>query len=232
MSTTSSAAIGRAAPDRASRLASWTGVAFIVSFVASTVVSSPPRDSVSNARWIASYTGDGNQEQHLATGVLLIVAGLCLAAFLTQIWSMVEARGERRISPLPVVGASIAAACMAVGGALMGVVSGDTLIGSSPLPGADLLRFCNDLGFVMVGVPGMLAVSLTLAILSIQAHAVGLFGTRMRWFTLAVAIILLGSFEFFPIAALLIWVIAAAIALPRGAAARSVAPQARIARAG
>jgi hypothetical protein len=207
------------------RVMTWTGIAFVVSFIASVVVSSPPSDSASNARWIANYATDGKQEQHLATGVLLIVAGLCLAAFLTQVWTLIEGRREQRPSVLPIVAAGIAGACFSVGGALMGVISGDALIGSTPLPDADLLRFCNDLGFVLVGVPGMLAVSLCLVILSVQAHETGLFGARMRWFTTAVALILLASFEFLPIAALLVWVVVLVVALPRRAAVTGRATQ-------
>jgi hypothetical protein len=62
----------------------------------------------------------------------------------------------------------------------MGVVGGDMLLSSAPMPDADLLRFCNDLGFVMVGVPGMLAAALGIGALSFQAHAAGIVGKRLR----------------------------------------------------
>jgi hypothetical protein len=207
------------------RAMTWTGIAFVVSFIASVVVSSPPSDNASNATWIANYATDGKQEQHLATGVLLIVAGLCLVAFLTQLWTQIGARGEQRPNVLPIVAAGVAGACFSIGGALMGVISGDSLIGSSPLPDADLMRLCNDLGFVLVGVPGMLAVSLSLVLLSVQAYRAGVFGARMRWFTTAVAVILLASVEFLPIAALLVWVVVLVVALPRHAAVTGRATQ-------
>jgi hypothetical protein len=73
----------------------------------------------------------------------------------------------------------------------------------------------------MVGVPGMLAAALSIAALSIQAHAAGIFGKRLRTFSLVVAVVLLASLEFFPIAALLIWLVVVAVALLRG---RDLAP--------
>jgi hypothetical protein len=76
----------------------------------------------------------------------------------------------------------------------------------------------------MVGVAGMSAAALSIAGLSVQAHAAGLFG---RWFLvlgLVVAVLLLGAFAFFPIAALLIWLIVVAIALMRNPAVTVQSP--------
>jgi hypothetical protein len=195
----------------------WSAIAFVVFFLAGVLVSNPPSDSAPDARWIANYASSGKQASHLATGVLLVLSALCLAGFLTHLWTRIaRTRPAQTLSPLPIVAAGIAATCMAVGGALMGVVGGDSLLGSTPLPNADLLRFCNDLGFVMVGVPGMLAAALSIAGLALQAHTAGIFGTRMRAFSLVVAVILLASVEFIPIAALLVWMLVVGIALLRG----------------
>jgi hypothetical protein len=221
MSTVTAPVARSSSRDAWERRGPWTAIAFVVFFLASVVVSNPPDDSAPDARWLASYATSGKQASHLATGVFLILASLCLAGFLTHLWTRIaRTRPSQTISPLPIVAAGIAAACMAVGGALMGVVGGDMLLGSSPLPGADLLRFCNDLGFVMVGVPGMLAAALSIACLGIQAHTAGIFGTRLRAFSLVVAVILLASLEFIPIAALLIWLLVVGIALLRGREAR------------
>jgi hypothetical protein len=195
----------------------WWAIAFVVFFVAGVLVGNTPTDSAPDASWVASYATSGKQGSYLATGVCLILAALCLAGFLTHLWTRIaRTRPAQTLSPLPIVAAGIAATCMAAGGALMGVVGGDMLLGSTPLPNADLLRFCNDLGFVMVGVPGMLAAALSIACLAVQAHTAGIFGARMRAFSLVVAVILLGSLEFLPIAALLIWLLVVGIALLRG----------------
>jgi hypothetical protein len=83
------------------------------------------------------------------------------------------------------------------------------------MPGADVLRLTNDLGFAMVGVGGMTAAALSIACLSMQARTVGLFGRRLLIFSLVVALVLLGSIAFVPIIALLIWLIVVTIVLLR-----------------
>jgi hypothetical protein len=195
-----------------------SGLAFVVFFLGSVAVSSPPADNAPDSRWIADYTGHGNQAGHLATGLLLVLAGLSLLAFLTGIWRRIaDADDTRSLNPLPIVVAAVSASCIAAGGIVMGAVSGAELTGSHPLPAADVLRFSNDLGFALAGVAGMLAAGLSVAVLSIQGYRLGLIGPKARFAGIAVAVILLASIAFFPIIALLIWVAVTAIRSLRSA---------------
>ena len=195
-----------------SRWEALSGLAFVVFFVGSVAASNPPANNAPDSRWIAAYTGHGNQAGHLATGLLLVLAGLSLLAFLTGIWQrMAAADGTRNLNPLPIVVAAVSASCIAAGGIVMGAISGAELTGSYPLPGADILRFSNDLGFALAGVAGMLAAGLSVAGLSIQGYRLGLIGRRARFAGIAVGVILLASIAFFPIIALLIWVAVTAI---------------------
>ena len=204
------------------RWAPWTAVGFVVFFIGSVVASSPPSDGASDARWVAAYSTHSDQVEHVATGVLLVLAGLFLMVFLTHLWTRIAIAQQPHVtSPLPIVAAGVAATCMAVGGILMGATSG-SLLGSAPMPSADFLRFGNDTGFIMVGIPGMIATAISIACLSVQAHSAGIFGKRLLWFSLVVAVVLLASFAFLPIAALLIWLIVVAVTLLRG---RQVAGQ-------
>jgi len=201
---------------RASRWAPLSGLAFVVFFIAGVAVSNAPADNASDKTWIAAYTGHAKQAGHLATGILLILAGLSLVTFLVALWTEIAAaRRPVLTSPLPIVAAGVSAACIAVGGVLMAGISGSELIGSFPLPSVDLLRFSNDLGFAMVGVAGMLAAALSVACLSVQAHSAHLYGRRMMIFGLVVAVFLLGGIAFVPIIALLVWLLVASITLMR-----------------
>ena len=100
----------------------------------------------------------------------------------------------------------------------MAVISGSTLFYSQPLPGTDVLRLANDLGFAMVSLGGMLAAALSVACLSVQARSAGLFGRKLAVFGLVVAVLLLGALAFVPILALLIWLVVASITLMRSRA--------------
>jgi hypothetical protein len=192
----------------------WTGIAFPVLFLASVAVSNPPADNASNAKWIANYTGSSEQARHLATGVLLVLAGLCLASFLTALWRRIRDITPS-ISPLPLVASAASASCIAAGGVVMAFVSGGELFGKYPLPSADVLRLSNDLGFALVAVAGMLAAALAVVCLSVQGNAAGVFGRRTRIFGIVVSVVLLAGVAFVPVFALLIWTTLMAIRLLR-----------------
>jgi hypothetical protein len=204
------------------RVAPYSGIAFVVFFLASVAVSSVPSDTASDHAWLSAYASHAKQAGHLATGVLLVLAALSLMTFLTHLWTRVgEAYDSQAVSPLPVVAAGVSAACIAVGGILMAAASGSALLYSQPVPGADVLRLGNDAGFAMVGVAGMLAAALSIACLSAQARAAGIFGARLARFSLAVAVVLLASVAFVPIVALPLWLIAVTVTLNRTAPAKS-----------
>jgi len=193
-----------------------TGIAYVVLFLAAIVASNAPKNSASDHTWVAAYSTHGKQAAHLASGILLALAGLCLMAFLTQLWSAAAARAGSAASPLPVAAAGVAAACVAAGGVVMATAAATALLYSQPLPGADVLRFSNDAGFALAGVAGMLAASLSVVTLSAQARRAGLFGVRLQRFSVVVGIVLLGSIAFVPMLALPIWVLTVAIGLLRG----------------
>lgn len=190
----------------------YAGLAYVVCFVASVTVSNPPADSAIDREWVANYTGRSEQFRHLATGLLLLLAGLALMTFLVALWRRIAAAHPAELpSRLPVAAAATAAALMGAGGMVMGYISGGELVGSYPLPSADLLRMSNDLGFALAGVAGSWAAAVAVATLSVQGHTAGVFGKRMRAAGIAAALVLIVSILFIPIVALLAWVLVAAI---------------------
>ncbi len=206
-------------PHRAAR---FSGIASVVFFLASVAVSNVPANTASDAKWVGAYATSSDQERHLATGILLVLTALSLLVFLTHFWGRIAAARQPQsqpLTPLPLVAAGVAAACIAGGGVLMAAASGSALLFSQPLPGVDLLRFANDAGFAMVGLAGMFAAALSIATLAWHASAAGVLGYRWRNFSLIAATVLLASIAFIPIVALLIWLIVTTIALVRSPAA-------------
>lgn len=199
--------------------AAWSGIAFPVVFVASVAASNAPADNASDAAWRANYSSTGRQVGHLATGALLILGGLCLAVFLTALWRRIRAV-HSSISPLPLVAAGSAAACIGAGGAVMAYVSGGELLGNYRLPAADVLRLSNDLGFALVGVAGMLATALAVSVLSVQGRRAGLLGRKTYVFGIVTSIALLFGMVFVPLVALLVWAPTVAIQWLRGETAK------------
>lgn len=202
----------------------YAGIAYVVFFVASLLVSNPPADNASDGTWIARYTGHSEQAGHLATAFLLLLAGLALMTFLVALWRRIaEVHPAESPSRLPIAAAATAAALIGAGGMVMGYISGGEIVGKYPLPGADLLRMSNDLGFALAGVAGSWAAAVAVATLSVQGHAAGVFGTKMRAAGIITAVALLLSMLFIPIVALLAWVLTAAIIWIRKPAAIELA---------
>jgi hypothetical protein len=193
-----------------SRAVAWTGVAFVVCFIAGVVSSSPPDKNASDHAWIANYTGNANKLHHTITGIFLVLAGLCLAAFLTGLWRRVAVVRDGRISPLPLVAAGVAAAAMAVGGVVMGgvaqVVTNDHSAGL-----AELFRVSNGLGFALVALGAMPAAALSVVCLSAQGRAAGVLSGRVAVFGYVAAVALLAALAFVPVVLLLVWVLVVAV---------------------
>lgn len=199
---------------RSSSIRRWepyAGIAYVVFFAASTMVSSPPADNASDAKWIAAYASHSKQVGHLLTAFLLLLAGLALMTFLVALWRRIADASSSEPSRLPLAAAAAAAALIGAGGIVMGYISGGELLRSYPLPSVEMLRMSNDLGFALAGVGGSWAAGVAVATLSIQGKAAGIFGPRMRAAGIATAVALLVSILFVPIIALLAWVLVAAI---------------------
>jgi hypothetical protein len=194
----------------------FAGIAFPVFFIASVIVSNVPKNSASDAKWVAAYTGHAHQAQHLATGILLVLAALSLLVFLTSLWSRIAAADQNQNTSLvPLMAAVVSAAGIAAGGVVMASISGASLATKQPLPSAELLRFSNDLGFALVAVAGMLAAALSIAWMSVLGRSVGFFSRPMATFGIVVAVALLAALAFVPIAALWIWCVIISVHLIR-----------------
>jgi hypothetical protein len=203
---------------RLTRSTTLSGIGFIVFFLGGVMSSSPPNANATDAKWVANYTGTSNDWSHVLSGIFLVLAALSLMSFLAGMWQRISSvRPAGTTSPVPLVAAGVAATCMAVGGTLMAYISGSELSGKYALPSPDLLRLSNGLGFVLTGIPGMLATALCLAVLAYQARTAEVFGPAMAIFTWIVAVVLLLSFLFLPIAALMVWIVVAIVGARRGA---------------
>jgi MFS family permease len=194
-----------------------TGIAFAVLFVAGFLVTgNSPSDSDSNRVWTNYYSDRGHQALVVVSAYMLVIAGLCLLAFLATLWTrIVSARRPHLISPLGLIAAGVAAACIAVGAVAQAAVSGAMIFGSTPEPGPDTLRLVFSIMYPFIMVAGMMAATVSVATLSIQAYGAGLLGRTLLVLSLIVAVGLLGSVFFFPMALLPIWALVMTVVLVR-----------------
>ncbi len=193
-----------------------TGIAFVVFFVAGFLTTPSPTDNDSNLTWLNYFNSSGNQIKTLVSGFMFVLAAVCLVTFVTSLWSKIaEARRPQLTSPLPLVGAGLAAAGIALGGVLEAAVSGGMIFGQLRLPPADILRFANDASFPAIVVAGMFGTALAIAGIGFQAANAGLFGPRFTVVSVIAAVITVFSFGFFPLVAPLLWFLVVSIMLLR-----------------
>jgi len=205
-----------------SRLEPVTGIVFVVLFVVAFYINQAPGDGASNQEWLKTYANSGNQILFVVSGFMLVIASLCLLAFVNSLWSRIAAaRRPQETSRLPRAGAGLAAAAIALGAVLAATVPGTMIFrshlaaGQLRLPSADILRLTADAFFAFVSVAGMFGVALAIAGLGVQARSAGLFG---RWFattSIVVAIITLFSFGYYPMIAPMLWFLVVSIMLLR-----------------
>ena len=195
----------KSAPSRTSRWEHWPAPPSPCSSSAASSPAAPPADHASDASWIANYTGHGHQIQHTATGILLVLAALSLMTFLTTIWRRI-ASIRPDTSPLPLVAAGTASACIAAGGVLMASVSASELCGVLPAarrrrPPAGQRRRIRARGARRhVGrrsSPSPCCAS--------RSRATGVLGSRLALFGQVAAGLLILSLLFVPIIPLLVW---------------------------
>jgi hypothetical protein len=199
-----------------------TGIVLVVLFVLAFHLNQAPGDGASNAEWQKAYANSGNQVLFVVSGFMLVVASLCLLAFVHSFWMRIAAaRLPRETSRLPRSAATLAATCIALGAVLSATVPGTMIFrshlaaGHLSLPSADILRLTADAFFAFVSVAGMFGVALAIAGLGMQARSAGLFGRRFAITSAVVAIITLFSFGYYPMAASGFWFLVVSIMLLR-----------------
>lgn len=193
-----------------------TGAAFVVLFVVGIMMTNIPDSNASDQSWHNYFASSGNRALVLTSGYILVASAMCLVAFLTCVWTRIaERRRPEPISPLPLVAAGVAGASIAIGAVSLAVVPGSMIFGSMPEPGADTLRITVNAAFPFIMVAGMIGVAVSVAVLSIQARAAGLFGRPMLAAGLVAALAGVLSVFFFPMVLVALWALAATVVLVR-----------------
>jgi hypothetical protein len=191
------------------------GIGFSVLFFVAFMLNNSPDSNASNATWTRWFANSGHRTEQIESAFLFVIAALCLLSFLTHVWTRVNGPGEGLRNPLPLLAATFGAVAIAIGGTAAAVVAGAMAFGSAPEPSPDVLRYADNVGYPIITVAGMIAVALAIGMLSVQAGRSGLFGRRLMIFGVAMAVITLASFEFFPLLAVLVWCIVVGIVLAR-----------------
>jgi hypothetical protein len=203
------------------RWPTWTrlaGIAFAVVFVAGMIIGrDTPDTDASDDEWVRWFDDSGHRAQQVVSLFLLVIAALLLVVFAVGLVRQLRAASGDRGGSIGIAysGAIITAVAIAVGGVAVNQISAAVELGDMPEPGADVLRTAEQLGFGLLLVVAGLFAALTVAAVSAAARGTGLLPSWLVNVGFAVAVILLFSVVFLPMALFPLWVLAVAIAVGR-----------------
>lgn len=201
----------------ASRIVAGLGIGFLVLFFVGFFISITPDLDKSDKIWHDWYADSGNRHLAMLSGVLIVLGLLCLLGFFAMLWTGLArgVRGSGRSVPLPLMASAAGCALIAVAATVITAIPAAVTTQSMPVPGADLLRATNAMAYPLLALAGMPFIALAIASLATTARRAGYFGQGLYVFSLLMAFILLFSIMFFPMAALVVWLLTMAVVLVR-----------------
>ncbi len=225
MSTTAAVGIERAKRVTGGRLGALAGAAFAVCFFLGVAMLEIPKNA-SDSELVAWWSDSGHQTTAVVSMYLFVLAGLCFLVFLGKLRSRLLAAegGTGELTALVVASGAVFVAMLFVAAASRGLIgfAVKSPVNDEPLPGPDTLRYIPQLGYAVTGTGGMLAVALAIGTTSWLIVKTGAFGRWLAWVgglaVLAVAIAGALLSAVIAIPAVLVWALAASVALWRGRA--------------
>jgi hypothetical protein len=194
---------------RPNRVGPWTGIAFVVLFVAGFIVFSTPNDNKNTVKWERWWMDSGHRVSAIIGAYLMVLGLLAFAWFM---WSL----HRRLVEGGPMVSfGSLFVGVALVSTMVRATIPGAKQFGSTPLPAGDFARQFDQIGFGLLLVAGALSAGAFTAVASFFArHDAILPG----WLTMAgyvVAVLQLAGALFFPFVLFLLWVLVVSIVLIR-----------------
>jgi hypothetical protein len=185
------------------------GLAFVLLFVVGlSLIDLPSGDD--SAQKIANFYNDGGERaQIIIAGYLLAFAALFFFWFLGSLRvRLLAAEGETARLTSIVFGAGIAFATLLLAmAATIMTVAADITFGDEKFVSPEAARLLPELGYPLLLISGMFAAIAMIDAASVLIVRTGVLPTWVGWFGFAAAVILLFSPAFFPMLALLLWVL-------------------------
>jgi hypothetical protein len=195
-----------------SRQTAGAGFVFVLTFVAALLVVNNPDSDASAATFVRYYRDGGNRAHLLVTAALLGVAALAWLAFAAGLRErLADGAGSR----LAAVGSAVTAALLCVCGVLVAAIPAAMTFSSAPAPGPDAARYLPLGGYLALAAFAMPAAGLTVTAVCVGALRQDVLPRPLAWAGVAAAVVLLASVLFFPMTALVLWVLAACLVLVR-----------------
>ena len=196
-----------------SRKSGLTGVAFAVLFTAFGFLDNGPSQDLSNANTVTWYTHH-TLTQWLVSAAFGALAGVCAIVFATVLRQRVTNAADRSVAAqLVTAGGYVAAALMLTGVALYGTIPIQHLFNHAALPAPAVSRALLGASYAT----GFVIAPLAFGLMIVAVSLLGLrHGTLPRWLAITgfpLAAVQLASLLFFPAWLIVLWSLAAGVAL-------------------
>jgi hypothetical protein len=209
---------------RDGRIGAIAGVAFALLFFLGVAMLEIP-ESATDQELTAWWSDGGNQLTAVVSMYLFVLAGLCFLVFLVRLRShLLTAEGEPgELSTLATASGAVFVSMLFVAAASRGVIgfAVKSPANNESLPGADTLRYLPQIGYAITGTGGLLAAAVTMATTSWLIARTAVFGRWLAWIGAVATLVVIGATAALSgneaIPALLIWALAASVAMWRGA---------------
>lgn len=199
------------------------GLVFFVLFVLGWLAGGGTPDyDAPDEEWVAWFSDSDNTRAAVAAMFALAIAAIAFIPFLTGVVRRIR-RTAADVEGLPTI--ALASGIVFTVATLIAAVAVNQVAaavefggggGDYPLPGADVLRQSEQLGFGIGLLGGGLSAALFVAAISWSARGTGILPSWLANAGLGVAVLLLFSVFFVPLALLALWVLAVSIVLFRG----------------
>lgn len=206
---------------RSGRFGTWSGIAFVVLFVAGFLVFTTPNTSKAKdtVKWQNWWSDSGHRTTAVIGAYLMVLGLLAFVWFLSNLRDRLPSGGG-----LVVTFGSIFVAMGLVSALVRAAIPGGKIFADTPVPvHSEFARQFDNIGAAILFVAGGLAAGAFLIALSYLARQSGLLP---GWLTIAgfvVGVLQLAAGLFFPFVLFFLWVLVAAIILVRRSGATAPA---------
>lgn len=198
--------------------AGWAGITFAVLFVAGMILLNTPDSDASVAEWQEHFDDSGNRTLAVLHGYLWALAGVAFLIFASGLRERLRAAEGADWVAVLAWGSGIAfVAMLFVAAAATTAVAGGIEFGDLQTEGAgEFARWIEQVGFASLLLFGMFAGGTFVASSSLAGRRAGLLPgwLAISGYVVAVVVAVLGV-VFFPIALLVLWVVAVSVVLLR-----------------
>jgi hypothetical protein len=200
-------------------VAGWGGISFAVLFVVGVMLSAnTPEYDESDKEWVDWFNDSGHRTMQVIGAILMVLAALALIWFVAGLVRQLRSAGASETLATAAGGTGfLLAVAVAIAAIAISQVSAAVTFTEYEVPGAEILKFSEHLGFGTLLLMGGWSAAVMVGAVAFAGRKTGLLPGWLQVASYVVAVLLILSLFFIPMVLLPLWVIAVSIVMIRRA---------------